>query len=559
MLRKLFPFLNWFPVNRAILRADFIAGLTVALVLIPQSMAYADLAGLPPWVGLYTGFLPVIVGALWGSSNHLNTGPVATSSLLTATVLIGMNGATGTDLMTTAAMLAVLVGVIRLLIGFLRLTFVANFISRPVLEGFTHACVLVIASSQLGKIAGLQMSKSGNYLRDLWEVLLRFDDLNPVSLTIGLGSIAVLVVIKKYAPKWPGALIVVVFSICAVYFGKLHEGVHAVKVVGEVPAGLPKFVWAVPDWDTSLQMLSGAAAIIVISFMEMCSVSKAIAAQSKQRLNLNQEIIGQGLASISSGLSGGYPVSGSFSRSALNFASGARTGLSSVVAGLFILVFLLFFTKYLYFLPQPALAAIIIVSIVKLLNFGCFIKFWEASWLDGMAAVITFVCALLFAPQVQNGIFVGIVVALCVYLYETMKPRVVIVGEHADGTLREAGEPGLTLDEEMPLIRVDSRIFFANSAWVEDAILRVESEHPNAKVIALSCEGMNGIDSTGVEMLRDLSARLRDGGVRLILIGLKNQVEEVFKRARLDKDLGEENLFRTLQQARIELKKYDSV
>lgn len=554
MLKNVFPFLNWFPLTRSVLRADFFAGLAVALVLIPQSMAYADLAGLPPWVGLYTAFFPMIIGALWGSSSHLNTGPVATSSLLTATVLLGMNTSGVGELMMTASMLAVLVGIIRLLVGVLRLTFVAHFISRPVLEGFTHACVLVIASSQLSKIAGLEMSKSGFYLRDLWEIFRQLGGANPVALSVGISSVVGLVALKKYRPKWPSALVVVVLSICAVYFGKLHEGAHAIRVVGEVPAGLPKWVWALPDWQASRHMMSGAAAIIVISFMEMCSVSKAIATQSKQRLNLNQEIIGQGLASIASGFSGGYPVSTSFSRSALNFSAGARTGLSSVFCGIFVWVFLLFFTEYLYFLPQSALAAIIIVSIVRLLKFGRFIKFWEASKLDGLAAGVTFFSALLFAPHVQNGIFIGAALAMCIYLHETMRPRVVLVGEHVDGTLRELGAGGRGVDESMPVIQVGSRVFFANSAWVEEAILNVERLYPKAKIIALSCEGMNGIDSTGVEMLRDLSVRLREGGVRLVLVGLKCSVEEIFRRTKLDEDVGLENIFRTVQQAQRALK-----
>jgi SulP family sulfate permease len=550
MFKKIFPFLGW-TVSKEIIRADFIAGLTVALVLIPQSMAYANLAGLPPHIGLYAAFLPVIIGSLWGSSSHLQTGPVAMTSLLTASALAAFGEVGQAEYIRLAGMMAFTVGMIRLVIAAGRLTFVVNFLSRPVIEGFIHAGVLVIAASQVGKILGLSMPHSGNFLQNLWTYeVMQLDQAHLPTLIIGCTSLALLLGLKKRWPKIPAALTVMILTSLVVYLFKLNELDHPVQVVGTIPAGFPRFTPAVPDWKTAWSLIPGACVITFISFMEMYSVSKALAAKNRQKLNIVQETTGQGLASLAAAFTGGFPVSGSFSRSALDYAAGSKTGLSAVFTGGFVLLFLLFFTKTLYFLPQATLAAIIIDAVLKLMHFKKFVHYFKVSRADGTAGVMTFAATLLMAPHLDKGILFGAGLSIAMYLYRTMKPNVVLLGRHEDGTYRTAGKYGLPVDPAMPSIRFDGRLYFANITYFEEKIFRVCEEYPDAKFIALDCQGINAVDASGEEMLHNLVTRLRESGVQILFAGVKEPVRKIFEKSGLIREIGEQNLFHKLDAAR---------
>jgi SulP family sulfate permease len=550
MLKKIFPFLGW-TISKEIIRADLIAGLTVALVLIPQSMAYANLAGLPPHIGLYAAFLPAIVGALWGSSSHLQTGPVAMTSLLTASALAAFGEVGQAEYIRLAGMMAFTVGMIRLVIAVGRLTFIVNFLSRPVIEGFIHAGVLVIAASQVGKILGLSMPTSGPFLHNLWTYeVLQLDQAHIPTLIIGCTSLALLLGLKKRWPKIPAALAVMILSSLAVYLLKLSEVENPVSVVGTIPSGCPRITLAIPNWTTVWKMLPGACVITFIGFMEMYSVATALAAKTRQKLNITQELTGQGLASLSSALTGGYPISGSFSRSALNYAAGAKTGLSTVFTGLFVLLFLLFFTKTLYFLPQATLAAVIIDAILKLMHFKKFVHYFKVSRADGTAGVMTFAATLLMAPHLDKGILFGAGLSIAMYLYRTMKPNVVLLGRHEDGTYRTAEKYRLAVDPVMPSIRFDGRLYFANITYFEEQIFRICEEYPGAKFIAIDCQGINAIDASGEEMLHNLATRLRASGIQLLFSGVKEPVQKVLERSGLTQEIGENNFFHKLDAAR---------
>jgi len=546
MLKRLFPFLNW-RFAKADLRADFLAGLTVALVLIPQSMAYAQLAGLPVVVGLYASFLPVVFGALWGSSHHLQTGPVAMTSLLTATALMPLAVPETAEYVVLAGVLAVVLGIIRLLIGFFKLTVVANFLSRPVLDGFVHAGVLVIASSQVGKLFGLQMERSGWYLRDLWNLFAGLPGTNWLALGLGGLSIALLVILKKVLPKLPAALFVVVVTTALVYFLGWSE---KVSIVGEIQRGLPKFVPVALEWSTVLKLLPGALAITLIGFMEMTGVAKAVAAKSRQPLDLDQEMIGQGVAALSAGFAGGYPVSGSLSRTALSFASGAKTGLNCIFTGVFVALFLMFLAGTLYYLPKAALGAIIIVAVVNLLDFKRLFGYWKVSRLEGFTALFTFVATLVFAPQLQNGILVGAALSIVIFLFQTMKPNVALLGRHEDGTYRTHDLYNLTVDPQMPVIRFDGRLFFANTSYFEEILLDTCGEYPEAAFLAIDCQGINAIDASGVEMLADMVSKLRENQIELLFIRMKFPVRKMLDRAGLLAEIGEANFFHRIDDAR---------
>lgn len=556
-LKKYLPFLRWFPVGREILRADFFAGLTVALVLIPQSMAYAELAGLPPWVGLYAAFLPVILGALWGSSNHLQTGPGATMALLTGSVLGPLAIAGSPEYVMLAAQLIFMVGLLWLVLALLRLTYVINFLSRPVIEGFIHAGAILIVTSQVGKVLGIGMEQGGHYLTGLVGMFGQLDEVNALSLAMGGGSVAVLLVGRRLFPRAPVALVVVVLATVLVYFLGLSDPArfaHPLEIVGEIPSGLPRPVMAVPGAKEVALLLPGALTIAFVGFMETCSVARGLAARSRQKLNLHQETLGQAVAALGSAFSGGFTVNGSFSRSALNYASGARSGLAAVFTGLFILLFLVLgLSRYLYFLPKTVLAAIIIAAVVRLVDFRQLWHYMVVSKADGFAAWGCFFAVLFFAPHLNKGIVFGASISILIHLYRMMRPHVALLGLHPDGSMRDADLHNLEIDPNLPAIRLDGRLFFANAAYFEEMVYAACERFPHARYLAIVCSGINEIDASGTEMLKEVADQLKHNGVQLLFVDVKAQVMEVMRLSGLDREVGEENMFATFEKARREI------
>lgn len=539
------------------LRADVLAGLTVALVLIPQSMAYAELAGLPPWIGLYAAFLPVILGGLWGSSNHLQTGPGATMALLTGSVL-GPLVATGSpEYALLAAKLIFMVGSLWLVLALLRLTYVINFLSRPVIEGFIHAGAIIIITSQLGKILGLGMENGGHYISGVVQMFEKLGDTNPISLAVGGGSVVVLMLGRHFFPRAPIALIVVIVTSLLVYFFGWSDPsrfARHLEIVGHVPSGLPRPVMAVPGIKDFSMLLPGAFTIAFVGFMETCSVARGLAARSRQKINLHQETIGQSIAAIGSAFSGGFTVNGSFSRSALNYASGARSGMAAVFTGLFILSFLsLGLTRYLYYLPKTVLAAIIIAAVVRLVNFKQLWHYVVVSKADGFAAFGCFFAVLYFAPHLNKGIVFGASISILIHLYRMMRPHVALLGLHPDGSMRDADRHGLATDPNLPAIRLDGRLFFANASFFEEMVYAACERFPKAHYLAVVCNGINEIDASGTEMLKEVADQLQHNGVQMLFVGVKEQVMDVMRLSGLDREVGRENIFATFEQARKEI------
>ena len=664
-LQRLFPFLRWWPFKAASLKADLLAGLTVALVLIPQSMAYAQLAGLPPHYGLYASFLPIAIAALWGSSNHLSTGPVAVVSLLTASALEPFASAGSAEYVVYAVLLALLVGAVQLLLGVLRLGVVVNFLSHPVVLGFTNAAAIIIGLSQLNKLLGVSMPKSDVFLLDILGVLGQLHSTHMPTLLMGLAALAIMVLMKKHLPKWPGVLVAVVLTTLvswaigyeqklavpldavvqseplqllrdyemrkteqdsgeaelktkklalkaggldaaesmrlkyeigmlelqvkgqekiargvldqlrklrfeqldgSLYIagltpgGRHGDGQHwriskveggkikltaGGEVVGAVPAGPPSFAWPNPDPGKLADLLSAAIVIALVAFMEGVSVAKAIGAKTKQRIDPNQELIGQGLANVASGFSHGFPVAGGFSRTAVNYNASAATGLSSLLTALFILLAMLFLTPLLYHLPQAVLAAIIMMAVVSLFNFSGIREAWRAHRHDGAAAGVTFVATLAVAPNLDHGILIGAGLAIGLYLLRSMKPRVARLSRHEDGTLRDAKVHNLPMSEKIVAVRFDGSLYFANVPYFEDAILAAAADYPKAKYILVVGDGINELDASGEEVIHHLVHRLHDNGIALVFSGLKKQVLEVMQRTDLYAYIGEQNFFRT--------------
>jgi SulP family sulfate permease len=669
ILLRLFPFMRWQRPNGDILKADLSAGIAVALVLVPQSMAYAQLAGLPPVYGLYASLLPVVIAALWGSSNQLATGPVAVVSLLTATALIPLASPGSGEFIALAIVLAFLVGIVQLALGLLKMGALVSFISHPVIVGFTNAAALIIGLSQLNKLLGVPIDTSGHFMVGLWGVFSELPRLHWPTLAFGLGAIVLMVGMKRVAPKIPGVLAAVVVTTVvswAVGFERkaeveiaqigppeiaeqiqqlsdlkkqqlqlendareresaieqadpteaatlryeasllkidadairaeaktlknalrdlrfrqvvsddastprflLDEQVAAEqqtdrrtwrvdqvsdgsvrmnaggKVVGNIPAGLPSF--AAPDLSlgTMAALFTAAFVIALVGFTEAIAIARAMAARTGQRLNPNQELIGQGLGNIAGSFTQAYPVSGSFSRSAVNLNAGGRTGLSSAFTALIILLVLIFLTPLFYHLPQAVLAAIIMMAVFGLINFKAIHHAWLASRHDGIAAIVTFVATLAFAPKLDIGILVGVGLAVALFLYRSMRPRVSELARYSDGTLREAQRYGLKASDEIGLLRFDRSLYFANVPYFEDAVLELAARHPNAKFLIVVTKGINEIDASGEEVIHSLVNRLKARGVTLVFAGLKAQVLDVMERTGLDAVIGKENIFRS--------------
>ncbi|MBF0109842.1 MAG: sulfate permease [Magnetococcales bacterium] len=544
IMKKIFPFLVWMPqLNRRNLGNDFIAGITVALVLIPQSMAYANLAGLPAYYGLYAAFLPGAVAGLFGSSRQLATGPVAVVSLLTASALAPLATLGSDGYIALAVALSLMVGLVQISLGLMRLGVVVNFLSHPVIIGFTNAAAIIIGLSQLSKIFGVQMGRSEHFLVDILGVLQQIGQTHLPSLIFGVAAFVIMMALKKYRPKLPNVLIAVsLTTLLSWLIGFQNMGG---KVVGTIPAGLPSL--SLPHIDGSMiaSLLANAVIISLVGFMEAISIAKAMAARTKTALDPNQELIGQGLANMVGSLTQAYPVSGSFSRSAVNINAGAFSGASSLFTAISVLITLLFLTPLLYHLPEAVLAAVIMMAVVGLVNFKAISHAWHASRHDGVASVVTFLATLGFAPHLDHGILLGAGLSILLFLYRTMQPRVAFLGRYQDGTLRDLLiHPQLPDDDRIIVMRFDGQLYFANVSYFEDSLLSALEKKPKAKYLLVVGDGINQLDASGEEVIRHLVERLQEHGMALMFSGLKRQVLTVMRNTGLFDLLGgDDNIF----------------
>jgi SulP family sulfate permease len=547
------PYKSWIAElkNPQVLKADAMAGLTVALILIPQSMAYAQLAGLPAYIGLYASFLPVMIAALFGSSRQLGTGPVAVVSLMSAAAMQPYASLGVDTIVVYSALLALMIGIFQLSLGLLKLGILVDFLSHPVVLGFTNAGALIIATSQVPKLFGLKIKADQfeHHYEFLIATVKALPDTSLITLVFGIFALSTLLILRKFAPRLPGVLITVAVTTILSWVID-YKGLGG-SIIGEIPQGLPSFT--LPnvslDFKTLSSLMMTAMVIGLIGFVEAISIAKAMASQTRQRLSANQELIGQGLANITSGLFSGYAVSGSFSRSAVNFSSGAMTGFSSVVTGILVALTLLFLTPLLYYLPQATLAAVIIMAVINLIKIAPIKHAWKVEPHDGVVAVVTFVATLVFAPHLDKGILLGVVLSLGLFVYRTMSPRFVEVAKHADGSMRDAITHKLKTSDTVAVYRFDGDLYFGNTGYLEGKILNAISQKNQLKVIVLDMEAINQVDSTGEEMLEKLSDRLKAAGIEFYLARAKLQVYEAFERSGLAKHIGEERFFRERKYA----------
>jgi SulP family sulfate permease len=530
ILKRFFPFKEWISDlrNPKNLQADIVAGVTVALVLVPQSMAYAQLAGLPPYYGLYASFLPVAIASIFGSSRQLATGPVAVVSLLTAAALEPIASSDPSGYVAYAIMLAFLVGLFQLCLGLLRLGVLVDFLSHPVVTGFTNAAAIIIATSQLSKLFGVSVVTQEHHYQTIMNVISEaLVNTHTPTLLMGILAIFIILFVKKLSNKYPAVLISVVITTAISWYINF-ESRFGGKVIGVVPDGLPSMQMPQIDFSQLVNLGTVAIAISLIGFMEAISIAKAMATQTKQRLDADQELIGQGLSNLASSFFQGYPVSGSFSRSAVNISAGAVTGFSSVVTGLVVGITLLFLTPLLYHLPQATLAAVIITAVINLIKFNPIKYAWKVQKHDAIISVITFLVTLLLAPELEMGIIVGIILSLGSYCYRSMRPRVICLSKNKQGVFRNSDENNIPKCCSISVMRFDGPLIFTNAGHFENEVIERVATKPELRYFIIDAIAINEIDASGQDMLNSLSSRLYDQNIKLYFARVHKPIIKIF-------------------------------
>lgn len=548
--------------QRRDLPGDLMAGLIVAIMLAPQGMAYALLAGLPPQVGLYASVLPLIIYGLLGSSRALAVGPVAIVSLLTAAGLTPLAEPGSVLYLQLALTLALLSGLIQLAMGLARLGFLTNFLSHPVLSGFTTAAALVIGLSQLRHLFGVSVQSGDNFLQTAWQTAVALPQTNWPTLLIGGGSLAILFYFKNHLADlllrlrvpsgWriplikSAPLLVVILSTAVVALGQLDQ-TAGVRVVGDIPAGLPPLTWAGFDLTVWRTLLPIALAISLVGFTESISVAKALASRRREKVEADQELVALGLANLGASFSGGYPVTGGISRSMVNFSAGANSGLASIITALLIGLTAVLFTPLFYYLPQAVLAAIILAAVAGLVDFYALPHIWKYNKADALSWALTFGAALLI--NVEMGILVGVVASLALFLWRASRPHVAEVGLLNGETYRNVLRHQVKTYPHIIAIRIDESLYFANSRFVEDLVLRLVSERPQAAHFVLICSAVNFIDASALETLESLIERLESAGVHFYLTDVKGPVMDRLERVGFVEKIGRERIFLTAHEA----------
>ena len=516
------PFLKWSRPSRALLHSESMAGLTVGLMVIPQGVAYAALAGMPLITGIYASLLPALVAVLFSASPRLSVGPTALTAMLVSASLTGMAEPGSPQWVNLAVWLSLLTGGLQLLLGYARFGWLLNLVSSPVLMAFTQGAAVLIISSQLPALLGMP---------DGWASLSAPQTWDSASLIMGVGCLALLMAVRRWRPTFPTVLVVVLGSALLSHLLKMGE--HGSAIVGSLPEGLPSFYLPGPlSWDGFKHLALPTLVITLVSFLETASSAKVDNDRAGTRWNQDQDLIGQGLAKIASGLCGAFPTSSSFSRSALNLYAGAQTAWATIASVVVILLCLLLLTPLLYPVPQSVLSAIVIAAVVGLLKPRALLQLVKVDRVEAATAFVTFVITLLSAPRLYWGVLAGVVMGLSHFLHTRLHPRIIEVGLHPDGSLRDRHLWQLpALAPNLYALRLDAELDFAAAAAFEGAMASYLSEHPHVRHVCVFAMPINRVDVTGVEALAKIEAMLRERSITLHISGMKLPVETVLRRA----------------------------
>jgi sulfate permease, SulP family len=521
-LARFFPFLRWRWPDAALLRGEVMAGITVGLIVVPQSVAYAGLAGMPLVTGIYTAFLPALVAVLFGASLRLSVGATALTCLLVYASLSGLAAPGSPQWVSLAMWLSLLSGLMQIVLGVGRFGWVLQLVSSPVLTGFTQGAALLIVGSQLPAMLGAKgplIDAVGRMMFD-WR-----------ASAFGLGSLALLVLGKRFTPHFPMVMV------CVLGAGALSWltgfGASGGQVIGSLPSGLPQLQLPAPiDWQTLGALVVPAMVITLVSFLETASSAKAENQRLGRPWNENQDLMAQGLAKLASTVTGGFPTSASFSRSALLMYAGARTGWATVVTVLMVLLVLLWLTPALSLVPVAVLSAVVVAAVIGLMKPGQFVALWRLSPVEAGTAALTLVVTLLTAPRIYWGVLAGVLMGLTHFLYQRLHPRIIEVGLHPDHSLRDRHLWQLPpLAPELYALRMDAELDFAAASSLERNIIEHLAAHPQVRHVCVFAQPINRIDATGVEVFGQLRRALEERQVTLHLSGIKLPVETMLRRA----------------------------
>lgn len=534
-LSRWFPFLRWPRPDAALLRGEFTAALTVVVVMIPQSVAYAGLAGMPLITGLYAAFLPMVAAVLFSQSSRLSVGPAALTCLLVGASLVGLAEPGSAQWVALAVWLALLSGVMQLAVGASGSAWLLNLVSSPVLAGFTQAAALLIIASQLPALIGLKGPLSQ---------LLGAPALNLETLGYGLASLTLFEAGKRLFPRVPVVLLVLTAAaILSATTGYAARG----AVIGELPAGLPTFYWpGLPAWEQFAALIAPAAVIALVSSLEMASSAKIENQREGRRWDANQDLIGQGVGKLVSGFCGSFPTSASFSRSAITLQAGARTGWSAVCAALLVLAALLLLMPTLYHVPSAVLSAIVVSAVLGLVKPRLLPALWRLQRVEAGIAITTFAVTLLTAPRIYWGVLTGVVLGLAHFLHQRLHPRIIEVGLHPDGSLRDRHQWQLApIAPHTYALRMDDALDFASASALERAIVEHLAQDPQIRHVCLFAHPINRIDATGAEVFGQLRRYLETREVTLHISGIKLPVEQMLQRAGVLKEGPMLRMYRT--------------
>lgn len=549
-MKRFLPILKWLPnYGKSSFRGDLIAGLTVGMMLIPQGMAYAMLAGLEPIYGLYASITPLIVYAIFGTSRQLAVGPVAMVSLLVSASIASLGITEPSEYVAAALLLSFMIGAIQFLLGVIRAGFLVNFLSHPVISGFTSAAALIIGLNQLKHLFGISIKKTHYVHQILIDTAKNLGDLNAYALAIGAVAIALIILLKKINRSIPGPLVAVTLGIVVVSSFQLDAS--GVKIVGTIPEGLPSFQIPNLEWSLIERLMPMAVTISLIAFMESIAVAKAIQKKHKDyRVDANQELIGLGLANIAGSFFQAFPSTGGFSRTAVNDQAGAKTGMAAIISAILIALSLLFLTPLFYYLPKAILASIIMVAVFGLMDIQEVKHLWKTDRHDLVLLLITFVATL--ALGIENGILLGVGLSVLLIILKTTRPHYAILGKlPSTGVYRNVKRfTDAEIDPEILIFRFDARLYFANVQYFTDSIFEeIERKGDALKLIVVDTESINDIDSSGMHALVDLKSSLDDRNIQMYFTSVKGPVRDKMSQAEFTEILGENHFRLRIQEA----------
>jgi len=550
-MQRFLPFLAWLPnYKKDYLLKDIVAGITVGIVLVPQGMAYAMIAGLPPVYGLYASLFPMLLYAIMGTSRQLTVGPVALDSILVAAGL-GTLAISGIEnYIAMAILLAFMVGAIQIVLGLFRMGFLVNFLSTPVINGFTSAAALIIMFSQLKHLLGVPIEKSNQFHQLIINAVQKLPETNLYDFAIGALGITIILLLKKVNKRIPSILLVVVLGVLAVYFFKLD--VYGVKIVGAIPKGFPSF--QIPDltWKNISNIFPIALTLALMGYLEAISISKAMEEKNKEdTIDANKELVALGTSNMVGSLFQSYPVTGSFSRSAVNFQVGAKTQLSAIFVLLLVVVTLLFLTPLFYYLPKAIFASIIMVSVLGLIDFSYPKSLWKHRKDECVVLIFTFLATLFLG--IKEGIFIGVLFSLLLMVYRTSKPHIAILGNIKGSdyykNVERFGED-LIIREDLLILRFDAQLYFGNSGYFKTELYKqIEAKGTALKGVILNAEAINYIDSTGAKTLIKVMEEVHDRDIKFFIAGAIGPIRDIIFRSNIIEELEKECLFVSTKEA----------